>query len=83
VKTRILSYRVFLFTTYSLGLRLGEGLYLQEGDIDAGYRAGFMSAVLKGNKCKSTKTIRAKDKFSFYKLRITPIPNIGKTEQNR
>lgn len=33
--TRVLSYRVFFFTLYSLGLRLGEGLRLQVGDIDA------------------------------------------------
>lgn len=33
--TRTLSYRVFFFTLYSLGLRLGEGLRLQVGDIDA------------------------------------------------
>lgn len=33
--TRTLSYRVFFFTIYSLGLRLGEGLRLQVGDIDA------------------------------------------------
>ena len=33
--TRVLSYRVFYFTLYSLGLRLGEGLQLQVGDIDA------------------------------------------------
>lgn len=33
--TRTLSYRVFFFTVYSLGLRLGEGLRLQVGDIDA------------------------------------------------
>lgn len=33
--TRILSYRVLFFTLYSLGLRLGEGLQLQVGDIDA------------------------------------------------
>jgi site-specific recombinase XerD len=32
--TRVLSYRVFFFTLYSLGLRLGEGLRLQVGDID-------------------------------------------------
>ena len=32
--TRILSYRVFFFTLYSMGLRLGEGLQLQVGDID-------------------------------------------------
>jgi site-specific recombinase XerD len=33
--TQKLSYRVFFFTLYSLGLRLGEGLRLQVGDIDA------------------------------------------------
>lgn len=33
--TRKLSYRVFFFTVYSLGLRLGEGLRLKVGDIDA------------------------------------------------
>ncbi|MGB4781932.1 tyrosine-type recombinase/integrase [Candidatus Methylomirabilis sp.] len=34
--TRTLSYRVFYFTLYSLGLRLGEGLALKVSDIDAG-----------------------------------------------
>ena len=33
--TFTLSYRVFFFTVYSMGLRLGEGLRLQVGDIDA------------------------------------------------
>jgi integrase/recombinase XerD len=33
--TQKLSYRVFYFTVYSLCLRLGEGLRLQVGDIDA------------------------------------------------
>jgi site-specific recombinase XerD len=33
--TRTLSYRVFYFTLYSLGLRLAEGLALKVGDIDA------------------------------------------------
>lgn len=32
--THKLSYRVYFFTIYSLGLRLGEGLRLQVGDID-------------------------------------------------
>ena len=35
MSTRKLSYRVFFFTLYSMGLRLGEGLRLQVGDIDA------------------------------------------------
>ncbi len=34
--TRKLRYRVFLFTTYSMGLRLQEAISLQVGDIDAG-----------------------------------------------
>ncbi len=33
--TRTLSYRVFYFTVYSLGLHLGEGLRLKVVDIDA------------------------------------------------
>ena len=33
--TRCLSYRVFFFTLYSMGLRLGEALALRVGDIDA------------------------------------------------
>jgi len=33
--TKKLSYRVFFFTIYSMGLRLGEGLRLKVGDIDA------------------------------------------------
>jgi integrase/recombinase XerD len=32
--TEKLSYRIFFFTIYSLGLRLGEDLRLQVGDID-------------------------------------------------
>jgi len=33
--TRSLSYKVFFFTLYSLGLRLGEGIELHLGDIDS------------------------------------------------
>lgn len=33
--TQVLSYRVFFFTIYSLGLRLSEGLNLKVADIDA------------------------------------------------
>ncbi len=33
--TRILSYKVFFFTSYSMGLRLGETIRLTIGDIDA------------------------------------------------
>jgi site-specific recombinase XerD len=47
--TRILSYRVFFFTLYSLGLRLGEGLRLAVGDIDAERRRVHIRDA-KGNK---------------------------------
>ncbi|MEN8133631.1 MAG: site-specific integrase [Pseudomonadota bacterium] len=47
--TRTLSYRVFYFTVYSLGLRLGEGLRLQVGDIDA-HRQRVHIRDSKGNK---------------------------------
>lgn len=33
--TKILSYKVFFFTIYSMGLRLGEGINLTVGDIDS------------------------------------------------
>ena len=47
--TRVLSYQVFFFTLYSLGLRLGEGLRLQVGDIDAA-RGRVHIRDAKGNK---------------------------------
>ena len=47
--TRVRSYQVFFFTLYSLGLRLGEGLRLQLGDIDAA-RARVHIRDAKGNK---------------------------------
>lgn len=49
MSTRRLSYRVFYFTIYSMGLRLGEGLSLELGDIDASrMRVHIRNA--KGNK---------------------------------
>lgn len=33
--TTVLSYRVFFFTIYSMGLRIGEGIRLTVGDIDS------------------------------------------------
>lgn len=47
--TNRLSYRVFYFTVYSLGLRLGEGLRLEVGDIDAGRQRVHIRNA-KGNK---------------------------------
>jgi len=47
--TKKLSYRVFYFTVYSLGLRLGGGLPLQVGDIDAARQRVHIRDA-KGNK---------------------------------
>jgi len=47
--TETVSYRVFFFTLYSLGLRLGEGLNLKVGDIDA-QRLRVHVRDAKGNK---------------------------------
>ncbi len=47
--TRIIDYRVFFFTAYSMGLRLSEGINLKVGDIDAdNMRVHIRNA--KGNK---------------------------------
>ncbi|TWI63152.1 site-specific recombinase XerD [Desulfobotulus alkaliphilus] len=47
--TRTDRYRVFLLTTYSMGLRLGETLALEVGDIDAKYQRVHIRQG-KGNK---------------------------------
>jgi integrase len=47
--TNKLSYRVFFFTLYSMGLRLGEGLRLQIGDINATHHRIHIRNA-KGNK---------------------------------
>jgi len=47
--TSTLSYHVFYFTLYSLGLRLGEGLALEVGDMDA-HRQRVHIRDAKGNK---------------------------------
>ncbi len=47
--TMVMDYRVFFFTTYSMGLRLSEGIKLKTGDIDADHmRVHIRNA--KGNK---------------------------------
>lgn len=33
--TKVMDYRVFFFTAYSMGLRISEGIKLKVGDIDA------------------------------------------------
>ena len=47
--TTVLSYRVFFYTIYSMGLRLGEDLRLQVGDIDPD-RLRVQIRDAKGNK---------------------------------
>lgn len=47
--TQVLSYKVFFYTLYSLGLRLGEGLRLQVADID-GDRLRVQIRDAKGNR---------------------------------
>ncbi|MDY6857606.1 MAG: site-specific integrase [Thermodesulfobacteriota bacterium] len=47
--TQKLSYKVFFFTIYSLGLRLGEGIKLKTGDIDADHMRVHIRDA-KGNK---------------------------------
>ena len=49
MSTRKLSYRVFFFTLYSMGLRLSEGIALKVGDID-GLRMRVHIRDSKGNK---------------------------------
>ena len=61
--TRVVSYRVFFFTLYSLGLRLGEGLRLQLGDIDAA-RARVHIRDAKGNKDRFVPLPQATDRKS-------------------
>jgi len=48
--TNRLSYRVFFFTIYSLGLRLGEGINLTAGDIDSHTICGFISVTPRATK---------------------------------
>ena len=61
--TKRLSYRVFYFIIYSLGLRLSEGLNLEVGDVDA-QRMRVHIRAAKGNK----------DRFLLLQNRHTPHP---------
>lgn len=72
--TRKLSYRVLFFTLYSMGLRLGEGLRLQVGDIDANHNRVHIRNA-KGNKDRlvplPTKTLHVLR--HFWKVHKHPI----------
>ena len=79
ISTRKLSYRVFFFTLYSMGLRLGEGLRLQVGDIDA-TRMRVHIRDSKGNKDRlvplPTNTLKVLRRFwNVHKHPIFIFPN--------
>lgn len=64
--TNKLSYKVFFFTIYCMGLRLGEGINLQVGDIDTSHMRVHIRKA-KGNKDRfvplPAKTLRVLRKF--------------------
>ncbi len=72
--TRVLSYKVLYFTLYSMGLRLGEGLRLQVGDIDA-VRARVHVRDAKGNKDRLVPLPQATYKVlrSFWLVHRNPV----------
>ena len=72
--TRVLSYRVFFFILYSLGLRLGEGLRLQVGDIDAA-RARVHIRNAKGNRDRFVPLPQATHKVlqRFWQVHRNPV----------
>lgn len=72
-KTQVMDYRVFFFTSYSMGLRLSEGINLKVGDIDADHMRVHIRDS-KGNKdrfvpmpLKTLKVLR-----QFWQLRRHP-----------
>ena len=72
--TRVLSYRVFFFTLYSLGLRLGEGLRLQVGDID-GVRRRVHIRDAKGNRDRFVPLAQATHQLlrRFWRVHRNPV----------
>jgi integrase/recombinase XerD len=72
--TRMVSYRVFFFTLYSLGLRLGEGLRLQVGDIDAARRRVHIRDA-KGNRDRFVPLPQATHKVlqRFWQVHRNPV----------
>jgi len=72
--TRVISYRVFFFTLYSLGLRLGEGLRLQVGDIDAA-RGRVHIRDAKGNRDRFVPLPQATHKIlqRFWQMHRNPV----------
>ena len=69
IATRVISYKVFFFTIYSLGLRLSEGISLRVGDIDSTHMRVHIRDS-KGNKDRLVplpqKTLQVLRKFWCY-----------------
>ncbi len=72
--TQVLSYRVLFFTLYSLGLRLGEGLRLEVGDID-GARGRVHIRNSKGNKDRFVPLPQATHRLlrDYWKVHRNPV----------
>lgn len=79
LNTRKLSYKVFFFTLYSMGLRLGEGINLTIADIDADHKRVHIRNA-KGNKDRlvplPNKTLRIiRDFWKIHKHPVFIFPN--------
>ncbi len=64
--TEVLSYRVFFFTIYSLGLRLSEGINLQTGDIDS----HKMRVHIRDSKCNKDRLVPLPEKTLYFLRRF-------------
>lgn len=79
LNTHKLSYKVFFFTLYSMGLRLGEGINLTVADIDADHKRVHIRSA-KGNKDRLVplpdKTLRImRDFWQIHKHPVFIFPN--------
>jgi len=72
--TQVLSYRVFFFTLYSLGLRLGEGLRLTVADID-GARQRVQSAMPRATRIACCRCRRPRTSSCAVSGSATAIPS--------
>lgn len=72
--TQVASYRALFFALYSMGLRLGEGLRLQVGDID-GARGRVHVRNAKGNKDRFVPLPKATHKVlrDYWRLHRNPV----------
>jgi integrase len=63
-------YRVFFLTVYSMGLRLGEGLQLEIGDIDGARQRVHIRSAKGGPECR-----RARD--TFWDVQVPKMTALG------